>query len=218
MPESSRVIPVADYRREPWSNGLGTTREIARGSSVCGSADVHAHTSDGQDWPWRLSIADIDHDAAYSTFQGVRREQVLLSGNGVRLAFDDGEQRELEPPHGRACFDGARGVRAELLEGPVQVFNLMWRPDCVSAELLHRPWTGSMGYVIEPGVLWAVHLLAGRAGFGVSSGLPLLQGGDTALLAGSDGGSRHMLEGGGEILAIRIAGRESSNPMNPGFQ
>ncbi len=218
MPESSRVIPVGDYRREPWSNGLGSTREIARGSVRGRAGGDNDATSDSNAWPWRLSIADIDHDAAYSTFRGVQREQVLLSGNGVRLAFDDGEQRELESPYGRACFDGARSVRAELIDGAVQVFNLMWRPDCVSAELLHRPLTGSMVFFIEPGVLWAVHLLAGRAGFGAGSGLPLLQGGDTALLAGSDGGSRYMLEGGGEILAIRIAGRDRPNPANPGFQ
>ncbi len=213
-------MPAEAYRCESWSNGLGSTREIARGHacSLPESAGNDAGVRIPAPWSWRLSIADIDRASSYSAFHGVRREQVLLSGNGLRLEFDDGELRELAPPHGRACFDGGRGVRAELPEGPVQVFNLMWRPDCVSAELLHRPLAGSMVFFVGPGVLWAVHLLAGRAGFGTASDLPPMRAGDTALLAGGAGGSRYMLEGGGEVLAIRITATDMPDVAGTAFQ
>ncbi|NHF64479.1 HutD/Ves family protein [Xanthomonas hortorum] len=74
---SSRVIPATEYRRERWRNQLGWTREILR----LGDADV---------WSLRLSIAEIERDAAFSAFPGIDRELVLLHGNGMRLRFGDG--------------------------------------------------------------------------------------------------------------------------------
>lgn len=221
MRESSRVIPAGEYRNEPWRNGLGSTREIACGQvdSLSGSAGTDRDVLAGCLWPWRLSIADIDQDSVYSSFRGVQREQVLLSGNGLRLMFDDGGMRELAPPHGGARFDGRQGVHAELLDGPVHVFNLMWRSENVSARLLHRPLAGSMVFFVEPGVLWAIHMLAGQADFDLQCGLPALRQGDTALLAGGAAGKRCMLEGGGEILAIRIAANDGETVgVDPAFQ
>ena len=73
---SSRVIPATEYRRERWRNQLGWTREILR----LGDADA---------WSLRLSIAEIERDAAFSAFPGIDRELVLLHGNGMRLQFGD---------------------------------------------------------------------------------------------------------------------------------
>jgi environmental stress-induced protein Ves len=66
---------------------------------------------------------------------------VLLSGEGMRLNFEDGEIVDLHPPHGRHRFAGERALEAELLAGPTQDFNLMWRRDRVEASLLHRRWS-----------------------------------------------------------------------------
>jgi hypothetical protein len=44
-----------------------------------------------------------------------------------------------------------------------------------------------MFFFCEPGVAWALHLLAGQAQFGADSGLPALQAGDTAWLAAGEG-------------------------------
>ena len=118
----SWVIPANEYRRERWRNQLGWTREIYRSPAT-------------GDWDWRLSIAEIERDSAFSSFPGIDRELVLLSGNGLRLRFDDGEVHELEPPHGKLRFAGERSVTGELVEGPTHDFNLMWRRDRVQAEL-----------------------------------------------------------------------------------
>ena len=185
----STVIPANEYRRERWRNGLGWTREI------------HAA---GDPWQWRLSIAEIEQDAPFSSFPGVDRELVLLSGNGMRLRFDDGESTLLEPPHGRLRFAGERAVTGELVDGPTQDFNLMWRRDAVDAQLWHRPLVGPMVIFAEPGTTWAVHLLAGRARFADDSGLRGLSAGDTALLAAGEQRLRHVLDGGGEVLLVRL--------------
>ena len=193
----SWVIPANEYRRERWRNGLGWTREI------------HAHAAAGSpdDWEWRLSIAEIEQDAPFSAFPGIDRELVLLSGNGLRLRFDDGEVRELHPPHDRLRFAGERAVTGELLDGPTQDFNLMWRRDLVEAQLWHRPLVGPMVVFAEPGTMWAVHLLAGQARFADDSGLPDLAATDTALLQADGTRLRHVLDGAGEALLIRLQQR-----------
>jgi environmental stress-induced protein Ves len=192
------VIPANEYRRERWRNGLGWTREI------------HAHATAGSsdDWAWRLSIAEIEQDAPFSAFPGIDRELVLLSGNGLRLRFDDGEVRELHPPHDKLRFVGERAVTGELLDGPTQDFNLMWRRDLVEAQLWHRPLVGPMVVFAEPGTMWVVHLLAGQARFADESGLPDLAATDTALLRADDTRLRHVLDGAGEALLIRLQQRQ----------
>jgi len=195
----SWVIPANEYRRERWRNGLGWTREI------------HAHATAGPlgDWAWRLSIAEIEQDAPFSAFPGIDRELVLLSGNGLRLRFADGEVRELHPPHDKLRFAGERAVAGELLDGPTQDFNLMWRRDLVDAQLWHRPLVGPMVVFAEPGTMWAVHLLAGQARFADESGLHDLAATDTALLQADGTRLRHVLDGAGEALLIRLQQRGS---------
>jgi len=193
--DRSRVIPAHLYRRERWKNERGWTREIAR-SPVAG------------DWNWRLSIAEIEEDAPFSRFDGVERELVLLSGNGLRLRFDDDVVRELLPPHDRVRFAGERGVQGELVDGPTQDFNLMWRRDAIDAQLWHRPLVGPMVIFVDPGSVWAVHLLAGQARFADASGLPNLSTADTALLvAPGPMRERFVLDGGGEALLVRLQQR-----------
>lgn len=202
---TSFVLPAHEYRRIRWRNGLGWTREIIRcrlGDDASRRLEVD---QDGDDWDWRLSIAEIERDAPFSTFPGIDRELVLLSGNGLRLRFDDGECSELDPPHGRARFAGERAVTGELVDGPTHDFNLMWRRDRVDAALWHRPLVGPMVIFAEPGTAWAVHLFAGQAQFADDSGLPPLAAGDTAVLQAGETRLRHVLDGGGEALLVRIS-------------
>jgi len=187
----SQVIFQQDYRRERWRNGLGWTREILR------------LPASGAEWALRLSVAEIEQDAAFSAFPGVERELVLLQGNGVRLHFADGQVAEVLPPHGRVRFAGEQALQGELVDGLTHDFNLMWKRDVLHAELLHRPLVGPMYFFCEPGVAWALHLLGGQAAFAPDSGLPPLQAGDTAWLAAGPR-QRHALHGGGELLVIRV--------------
>jgi len=186
----SRVIPAADYQRERWRNGLGWTREILR-------LPVQ------EPWQLRLSIAEIEHDAAFSAFPGIERELVLLEGEGLRLRFADGRCQTLLPPYQRLRFAGEDALDGELVDGPTRDFNLMWRRADLHAELLHRPLVGSMLFFCEPQVAWAIHLLAGQAAF-EDPMLPPLEAGDSAWL-GAGARRRHALHGAGELLAIRVS-------------
>lgn len=186
----SRVIPATQYRRERWRNGLGWTNEILR-------------LPEQGDWQLRLSIAEIEQDAAFSAFPGVERELVLLRGEGLRLRFADGRCETLLPPYQRLRFAGEAEVTGELVDGVTQDFNLMWRRDALQAELLHRPLVGNMLFFTEPQVGWVIHLLGGQAAF-EGDVLPPLATGDTAWL-GAGARTRFALKGGGELLAIRVS-------------
>lgn len=192
---ATRVIPSFEYRRERWRNGLGWTREILR-------------VPDTDAWQVRLSIAEIEQDAAFSSFPGIERELVLLRGEGLRLRFADGAVHTLLPPHDRLRFAGEAEVSGELVDGVTHDFNLMWRRDAIAAELLHRPLVGSMFFFTEPGTAWAIHLLAGQAEFEGEADLPPMQQGDTAWLAAGPR-RRYALRGGGELLAIRLSGSDA---------
>ncbi|HEY4583340.1 MAG TPA: HutD family protein [Lysobacter sp.] len=188
----SRVIPSYEYRRTRWRNGGGWTREI------------HAEPGSDGGWDWRLSIAEITADGPFSTFEGIDRELVLLSGEGVRLRFDDGDVADVLPPHGRHRFAGERPVRGELVAGPTQDFNLMWRRARYAADVWRRPMVGAMVVFAEPHSTWIVHALAGGARFADDSGLPDLAAGDTAILQAGRARLRHVLDGAGEALLIRL--------------
>lgn len=185
-------IPSTSYRRERWRNGRGWTREILA-------------LPDGGSWDLRLSIAELDAVADFSPFPGVEREQVLLCGNGLRLQFDDGASSELLPPHQRLRFAGSRPVTGIPLEGPVQVFNLMWRPGSLEATLLHRPLVGGMWCFGDERTGWAVHVLAGSARIGADGHEhAVLAQGDSAWLAPGAGRRRYSIDGAGELLLVQV--------------
>jgi uncharacterized protein len=202
MSERLRLLPAHEYRRERWRNGLGWTREIHRELPI-----VEADATANDDWLWRLSIAEVEQDAAFSAFPGIDRELVLLHGNGLRLRFDDGETVVLDPPHGRHRFAGERPLRGEPIDGMTHDFNLMWRRDRIEADLWHRPLVGSMVLFAEPGETWVLHLLAGRAEASEGEQRCSAAIADTLFLRGGDARTRCVVDGGGEMLVIRLRPR-----------
>ncbi len=182
-----RILPATGCRLERWKNGGGWTREIWR------------EPGEG-DFDLRFSIAEVGADGPFSAFPGCDRELVLLTGQGMRLAFDDGETADLHPPHGRHRFAGERPLQASLVNGPTTDFNAIWRRERFSVTCLHRPIVGSFVFFGEPGVRWFVHVLSGR----IRAGLQGLDPGDSAWVTGS---GKAMLDGGGEVLLFRVQHR-----------
>lgn len=190
MPDSLRLLPAHHYRRERWRNDQGWTREIVRAPQ------------DGE-FLWRASIAEINQDTLFSTYPAHRRAQALLQGEALQLGFVDGRRHTLQPPHGRIEFDGLDVVACHLPQGPVQVFNLIWRKGLIDARLLHRPLVGPMVFLHEPGVRWLVHLMSGHARVRTAETMSL-ESGDSLLLQ-PRAGERLVLEGGGEALLARLS-------------
>jgi environmental stress-induced protein Ves len=76
-----RIVVAADCVPQPWANGGGSTRDLALEPRPPGAR------ADGPAFEWRLSLADIDRDGAFSWLPGVDRVFAPVEG-AVALAFD----------------------------------------------------------------------------------------------------------------------------------
>ncbi len=72
----------------------------------------------------RIAVADIAADGPFSSYEGVERWIVVISGTGIALTFSDGE-RELMLGDDPLCFDGAAAPGCRLLDGPTRDLNLI---------------------------------------------------------------------------------------------
>ena len=68
----------------------------------------------------RIAVADIAADGPFSSYEGVERWIVVISGTGIALTFSDGE-RELMLGDDPLCFDGAAAPGCRLLDGPTRI-------------------------------------------------------------------------------------------------
>lgn len=109
------IIRLADCPSQPWKNGLGRTREMAVQPSAAGS----------DDFLWRISIAEVDSAAPFSSFPGIDRQIALLDGAGFTMTLDDGRVHALTTPFAPFAFAGEAKVEVTLAGGPTRDFNLM---------------------------------------------------------------------------------------------
>ena len=89
-----RVRKYETYDRMPWRNGRGFTLEIGREPAT------------GEDFAWRLSLADIERDGGFSAYPGYRRALVLVAGTRLELRFRGHGDRVLDPKRRGTRFEG----------------------------------------------------------------------------------------------------------------
>lgn len=132
---SIRLIDSRTARQLPWKNGRGVTLELA----------IAPPGADLSDFEWRISSARVDSAGAFSHFPGIDRSLGLLSGAGLRLNLPEQTSLDLDRNNPVLSFAGELDVQAELLDGPVQDFNLMsrrshWRQRLEYRELKGEEW------------------------------------------------------------------------------
>jgi environmental stress-induced protein Ves len=110
-------LRATGYRRVPWKNGGGETMEIAVWPAGAGM----------DDFDWRLSMALVARDGAFSVFAGVDRTLCILDGGGVELRVDDAPARRLTAASEPFAFSGDVPAYSTLRDGPVTDFNVMTR-------------------------------------------------------------------------------------------
>lgn len=116
MLDPSQVAPT------PWRNGAGATRELTTETDASGQV------------LWRISVADLDRDAPFSTFPGLDRLFVALGP--LRLTVD-GRQQPLAAGD-QARFAGEAPVTVAL-DAPTRALNVMTRRGACRAEVTLRP-------------------------------------------------------------------------------
>ncbi|ASN53319.1 HutD family protein [Sinomonas sp. R1AF57] len=161
----AHIIRFADLRPEKWRNGGGTTVEIASGPERTPAS--------GEDWGWRLSIADVERAGDFSAFAGMERVLTVVEGELLVLTVD-GREHGLERFR-PFRFDGGAPASAILPTGSIRDLNLITRRGVFT------------GYVtiLELSKKRSLPLSAGQLGV-------LLQGDAVASGAGpaDDGGTR----------------------------
>lgn len=193
---SVRVLRASDYRRVRWQNGGGWTTELAAARSG----------ADGNAFDWRISIAEVAGDGAFSTFSGYDRYIALLDGPGMELQFDTEPSIRLDQRLKFQHFAGEWRAHGRLLGGPVRDFNVIVRRDAYGAEVLHRPLVGPMVFLHEPATTWFVHVLGGQAKLKDAEGMSLAA--NESLLLEPDARERNrVLSGGGEVVLVKLRRR-----------
>lgn len=166
-----RIIRASDCRVTPWKNGGGTTTEIA----------AHPRGASLDDFDWRVSMAHVGTDGPFSSFPGIDRTLSVLTGNGIALAFGDGETMRLEQSSAPCSFAADRVVEGKLVDGPIDDLNVMTR----RGRWLHRVERltdpGPIDLAVSSGLLMLVARTDGWT-IAASHGLDTIGIGDSALL------------------------------------
>lgn len=124
--QTINIIGPASYQTMPWRNGLGSTVEMLK-QCLPGS----------DEFAWRLSMADVTTDGAFSHFSGYDRTLLLLEGDGITLEFtSDQRSAALTERLHSARFNGEDETIASLHDGPIKDFNVMALRSCCCADVI----------------------------------------------------------------------------------
>lgn len=135
------LIPFAGLSPVPWKNGGGSTTEIAIGPPDSGF----------EDFDWRVSLATIEKDGAFSSFPGVDRTLALVEGHGMSLEID-GEPTLVNEADPVVAFDGSAQVIAKLSRGGSTDFNAMTRSERCYHTFGRRRLSGDSTFVARADV------------------------------------------------------------------
>jgi environmental stress-induced protein Ves len=114
-----KIRRASDHRRMPWKNGKGTTTEIA----------VFPPNAGLDDFGWRISMADVVEDEAFSIFHDIDRTLCVLEGEGIELAVSGQGEARLDRDSEPFAFPADAHTSAKLVAGPITDLNVMTRRD-----------------------------------------------------------------------------------------
>jgi environmental stress-induced protein Ves len=112
-----QVLRARDYRRMPWKNGGGETREVLA-SPIGARLDAI---------DWRISLATIASNGPFSVFNGIERTLCVIRGEGIQLQVGDASPALLRPNTAPFTFDGEAPASAALVDGAIVDLNVMTR-------------------------------------------------------------------------------------------
>jgi environmental stress-induced protein Ves len=114
-------LPAARHANVSWKNGLGVSRIIA----------TEPAGADFDTMLWQVSGTEIGADCPFSELKGLDRLFMVTEGAGVDLTSinDAGRKWTARVKVGQVpyAFRGGWKTDCRLLDGPVQVFNVMAR-------------------------------------------------------------------------------------------
>ena len=149
-----------------WKDGGGWTSEVA------------VRPGEGDEFAWRISIAEIETDGDFSRFPGVDRSILVLDGPGMILDVA-GAAVDLRANGPALAFSGEDAVHCRLPAGPNRDFNVMTR----RGQYVHTLARCALGGSLELDGEGLVYVHSGA----VKVGARTLAAGDSLRLAAGDG-------------------------------
>jgi uncharacterized protein len=158
-----QIFRSEHFREGRWRNGLGLSWDIAS-------------DSDSADFGWRLAIARIDGDVAFSDYPGIDRAFTLIDGDGLELSVEGLGTLNVAERFVPQFFPGDAATYCRLRGGACRALNLFVRRAAFAAGVAVRDVHGAaraghrglaLGFVLRGEV--------------VLDGVPLRRG-DAALL------------------------------------
>jgi uncharacterized protein len=189
-----RIIGPEQQPTQAWRNGGGQTREIHREGAE-------------QSFLWRASLAHIESSGPFSSFPGYQRLSCLVDGGPLTLIPVSGVPMAVEPRLRPFAYSGEERLSSLLLGPFATVFNVIANSQILEAQLLPRPLVGSMVFFNEPGTDWLIYLLSGSANLRSASVQRPLGSQYAALLSSDGDGGRVVLDGGGEVILVKLSRR-----------
>lgn len=114
------LIDTAALPAVPWKNGGGVTREVAQAAGPNG-------------FVWRLSLADVDTEGAFSAFPGMSRILTVIEGRGLELHSPD---EAFVVPFGEPFhFSGETQISSVLPNGRIRDFNVIFDSALIAADV-----------------------------------------------------------------------------------
>jgi environmental stress-induced protein Ves len=117
-----QLISPNQWQTQAWKNGGGITHQIARSDDQSGMR-------------WRVSIAEVASDGAFSRFEQIDRIIMLLQGHGFCLHGALAQPVVLDKALEPFAFAGETEIGCTLIDGAVRDFNLMTRRSDIKASL-----------------------------------------------------------------------------------
>jgi len=111
---TTQIISSNSYQQMLWKNGGGVTQEICRYPKE-------------ETFHWRLSMAMVNQDGAFSFFEGYQRIISILNGEGIYL-LQDKKEKKLIKEQDVFTFSGDQAIHCQLVNGSVTDFNLIFDP------------------------------------------------------------------------------------------
>lgn len=114
---------INDYKKMLWKNGQGVTFEIFRDNG-----------ENLDDFGYRISMADVASNGAFSHFSGRERILTILTGDGIVLNVDNQQKFTLKPQQ-VFSFSGDSDVYSTLINGAIRDLNVIFDPTLFTAHL-----------------------------------------------------------------------------------
>lgn len=186
------ILRASDYKQMPWKNGGGVTTEIAIAPADAGVGDFN----------WRISMAKVGADGAFSSFEEVDRILTILDGKGMDLDVAGMTPARLTAASEPFVFPGDVPTTATLVAGSITDFNVMTR---------RGEWTATVEKLTVQGALAVAAdananiIFCCEGSFEISDHQPALAKHDALFIEAANGIAAIAINGFADILLIRLS-------------